>query len=80
MFFDRSVHGFPATRHRSAGGRSGVNLADAFRPGQLVTDEAALRLARVFSQEHPRYEPEWQVLHVDEPLLAENETFYSRLS
>jgi hypothetical protein len=50
-----------------------------FDPVKLVTDEAALRLARVFSQEHPRYEPEWQMLHVDEPPLAEN-AFYSRLS
>ena len=53
-------------KHRSGDGRSGAWLADAIRHGQLVTDEAVLRLARIFSQEHSRREPEWQVLRVDE--------------
>ena len=70
---------FPADRHRSEG-RSGADLAHAIRHGQSVIDEALRRLARIFSQEHPRREPEWQALRVDEPLQAENELFYSRLS
>ena len=54
--------------------------ADAIQHGQFVIDEAVLRLARVFSQEHSRREPEWQVLHVHEQLQAENEPLYSRLN
>jgi hypothetical protein len=46
----------------------------------MLIDEAVRRLARIFSQEHSRREPEWRVLNVDEWLLAENEPFYSRLS
>jgi hypothetical protein len=69
----------PAGVHNGAIDSFYLNLTDAMRRGRFSTDVAALRLS---SEVHSRCEPEWQVLHVDESLLAANETesFYSHLS
>ncbi len=69
----------PAGVHSGAIDAFYLKLTDAMR-GRFSTDVAALRLS---CEVHSPCEPEWQVLHFDESLLAaanETESFYSHLS
>ena len=73
----------PAGVHSGAFDAFYLNLPDAMRRGRLSTNVAALRLLLCSCEGHSPCEPEWQVLHVDESLLAaanETESFCSHLS
>jgi hypothetical protein len=66
----------PAGVHSGAIDAFYLNLTDGMRRGRFSTDVAPLRLSW---EGHSPCEPEWQVLHVDESLLAaanETELFY----